>query len=65
MDFHHNIGSLVGLAHCFARPVRRGWLPLEVADACLVLAVCRLDVPELDVLGVWRDLQDTLRRAVQ
>jgi hypothetical protein len=65
MSADAGLGPLVALAHCLARPVRRGWLTIETADACLVVALCRMEAPGLDVLAVWRGLQGDLRRAVR
>jgi hypothetical protein len=56
--------NLTRLARCLGRPVRHGWLPLCVADACLLLAADRTDLAGADLADVWRDLQDQLRQAV-
>ncbi len=56
--------NLIHLAHCLGRPVQYGWLPLCIADACLLLAADRADLADADLTDVWRGLRGALRQAV-
>jgi len=53
----------VALAASLARPVRCGWLSIEMADVVLVRAADR-DPDVDDLLAAWRALQSTLRNAL-
>ncbi|MGD0106523.1 MAG: hypothetical protein ABSC06_21155 [Rhodopila sp.] len=59
------LGALVAPAHCLAPPARSDWFTVEMAGASIVLAVCRVQVPSLKVLDVWRGLHGDLPRAAQ
>lgn len=51
---------LTDFARSLARPVRAGWLTVEIADAALLLAADR-SAGDADLVATWRDLQSELR----
>ena len=60
-----SVVQLYRLAHALARPVRRGWLTLAVAEVALLLAALAADLGGVDAFTVATRLQATLRRGVQ
>ena len=53
-----------GLVHEIALAVSRRWLPMALADCCVLASLCRAGATDDDFRDIWPKLQAELRRAV-
>ncbi len=53
-----------GLVHEIALAVSRRWLPMALADCCVLASLCRAGATDDDFRDIWPKLQAALRRAV-
>lgn len=56
--------DLHALAACLARPVRREWLSVALAEGALLLAALRKCADASEAIAAASDARATLRRAV-
>ena len=60
----NSISGLTVVARSLSRPMQRGWMSFDVANACLIIVSDRSDNTGADLVAVWREIQAELRRAV-